>query len=176
MAFPGVKRMLHDPRFMFIAIFGFASGLPYMLTGRTLKLWAASQGIDLSTIGLLSLVTLPYTFKFVWAPLMDRFTLPYGDRRLGWLAVWQTLLVLSLLGMAWLGPSQSQGIAPAFFIACFATAFFSASVDVVEAGYRTDILNNDELPVGASLSVMGYRVAMLVTGTGALLLASHIDW
>ncbi|HWB21172.1 MAG TPA: hypothetical protein VG711_12810, partial [Phycisphaerales bacterium] len=76
-----LARILNDPRFFFIAIFGFASGMPYMLTGRTLKVWAASQKIDLTTVGLLSLITLPYSLKFIWAPLMDRISVPVLGRR-----------------------------------------------------------------------------------------------
>lgn len=151
---------------------GVASGLPFMLTTDSLSAWMTKSNVDVKTIGLFSLVGLPYAFKFLWAPAMDRFMPPLLGRRRGWLVVTQLVLMLAIMGMAWTGPDQLKWVA--FF--AMAVAFFSASQDIVADAYRSDVLHERELGAGAALFVAGYRMAMICSGAGVLLLAGWIGW
>ncbi len=153
-------------RLAVVTVLGFASGLPLALSGQALQAWLTAEGVDLSTIGFLSLVGLPYTFKFLWAPLMDRFELPWGGRRRGWLVLTQLALAGLLLVIAGTTPTASIR---AFALLALALAFVSASQDVVVDAYRTDLLRAPERGLGASLNVMGYRLAMIVSGGVALI-------
>jgi PAT family beta-lactamase induction signal transducer AmpG len=148
-------------RLAVVTLLGFASGLPLALTGQAMQAWLTMEGLDIATIGFLSLVGLPYTFKFLWAPLMDRFDLPWLGRRRGWLVLTQLLLAAVLTAMA----ATSPGVAiRAFALLAVTVAFLSASQDVVIDAYRTDLLPAAERGLGASLNVMGYRLAMIVSG------------
>jgi len=147
-------------------VLGFASGLPLALTGQALQAWMTADGVDIATIGFLSLVGLPYTFKFLWAPLMDRFDLPWLGRRRGWLVLTQLALAAALWALASTTPSASIRV---FALLAVAVAFISASQDVVIDAYRTDLLSHGERGLGASLNVMGYRLAMIVSGGLALI-------
>ena len=149
-----------------VAVLGFASGLPLALTGQAMQAWLTMDGIDLATIGFLSLVGLPYTFKFLWAPLMDRFELPWLGRRRGWLVLTQLLLAGALLALS--GSAPKEGIR-LFALLAVLVAFLSASQDVVVDAYRTDLLPPPERGMGASLGVMGYRLAMILSGGIALI-------
>jgi PAT family beta-lactamase induction signal transducer AmpG len=149
-----------------VTLLGFASGLPLALTGQAMQAWLTVDGIDIATIGFLSLVGLPYTFKFLWAPLMDRFELPGLGRRRGWLVLTQLGLALTLFLLSSTSPSASIR---AFALLAVAVAFVSASQDVVIDAYRTDLLAHAERGLGASLNVMGYRLAMIVSGGVALI-------
>ncbi len=149
-----------------VTVLGFASGLPLALTGQAMQAWLSIEGIDVATIGFLSLVGLPYTFKFLWAPLMDRFYLPWLGRRRGWLVLSQLLLACMLVWMAATPPTSALRV---FALLAVATAFVSASQDVVIDAYRTDLLPAAERGLGASLSVMGYRLAMILSGGIALI-------
>jgi PAT family beta-lactamase induction signal transducer AmpG len=153
-------------RLLVVTLLGFASGLPLALTGQALQAWLTLEGIDIATIGFLSLVGLPYTFKFLWAPLMDRFDLPLLGRRRGWLVLTQLLLAAALATLAATSPSDSIRV---FALIAVAVAFMSASQDVVIDAYRTDLLPAPERGLGASLNVMGYRLAMIVSGGVALI-------
>ncbi|MBT9487855.1 MAG: MFS transporter [Rubrivivax sp.] len=153
-------------RIVVVTLLGFASGLPLALTGQALQAWLTLDGVDIATIGFLSLVGLPYTFKFLWAPLMDRFDLPLLGRRRGWLVLTQLLLAAALAALAGTSPSASI---QAFALIAVAVAFMSASQDVVIDAYRTDLLPAAERGLGASLNVMGYRLAMIVSGGVALI-------
>jgi PAT family beta-lactamase induction signal transducer AmpG len=144
-----------------VTLLGFASGLPLALTGQAMQAWLTADGIDLATIGFLSLVGLPYTFKFLWAPLMDRFEPPWLGRRRGWLVLTQVALALALLVLAAHPPAQSIR---SFALLALTVAFIAASQDVVIDAYRTDLLPAQERGLGASLNVMGYRLAMIVSG------------
>ena len=157
---------------MLIAL-GFASGLPLALTRTTLSAWMTNAGVNLKTIGLFSLVTLPYSFKFVWAPLLDRFSLPLFGRRRGWMALTQVGLLASIWIMAGINPKSAPLAIAAFALL---VAFLSASQDVVADAYRTDVLPPAERASGTSTWILGYRVAMLVSGAGALVLSDHIPW
>jgi MFS transporter, PAT family, beta-lactamase induction signal transducer AmpG len=149
-----------------VTVLGFASGLPLALTGQAMQAWLSVEGVDVATIGFLSLVGLPYTFKFLWAPLMDRFELPWFGRRRGWLVLCQLLLAAMLVWMAATPPTSALRM---FALLAVATAFVSASQDVVIDAYRTDLLPAAERGLGASLSVMGYRLAMILSGGIALI-------
>lgn len=155
-------------KLLFIWILGFASGLPLALTGQSLQAWLTVDGVDIATIGFLSLVGLPYTFKFLWAPLMDRFEPPFFKRRKGWLFLSQISLGLMLFALSTLTPSNSIQI---FGLVAVAIAFLSASQDVVIDAYRTDVLAPEERGLGSSLSVFGYRLAMILSGGIALMWA-----
>jgi PAT family beta-lactamase induction signal transducer AmpG len=147
-----------------------------MLTSRTLNVWARDRGVDLTTIGLFSLVSLPYAYKFAWAPLMDGVRLPILGRRRGWLLVTQLALLASILAMAVTGPREADTPLMAFAICSLMVAFFSASQDIVADAYRTDVLTDAELGPGASVYMTGYRIAMLGAGAGAVALAAHLEW
>jgi MFS transporter, PAT family, beta-lactamase induction signal transducer AmpG len=165
-----VRRSLLSPavwhRLLVVCLLGFASGLPLALTGQALQAWLSVEGMDVATIGFLSLVGLPYTFKFLWAPLMDRFDLPWLGRRRGWLVLTQLALAGALLLLSWTRPRDSLQL---FALVAVAVAFLSASQDVVCDAYRTDLLPARERGLGSSLNVMGYRMAMILSGGVALI-------
>jgi PAT family beta-lactamase induction signal transducer AmpG len=149
-----------------VLVLGFASGLPLALTGQAMQAWLSLDGVDVATIGFLSLVGLPYTFKFLWAPLMDRFDPPFLGRRKGWLVLTQLALAGVLLLMADTSPKTSM---QAFALLAVAVSFLSASQDVVIDAYRTDVLPAAERGLGSSLAVLGYRLAMILSGGVALI-------
>ncbi|MEO7243647.1 MAG: MFS transporter, partial [Rubrivivax sp.] len=153
-------------RFVVVTVLGFASGLPLALTGQAMQAWLSVEGIDVATIGFLSLVGLPYTFKFLWAPLMDRFELPWLGRRRGWLVLTQLALAAALW---WMAATSPTGATRGFAMLAVLVAFISASQDVVIDAYRTDLLAASERGLGASLSVLGYRLAMILSGGVALI-------
>ena len=152
---------------------GFASGLPLAMPGSTLGTWMTKAGVDLKTIGLFALVSLPYSFKFLWAPLLDRYSLPFMGRRRGWVALTQLGLAAGIWGMSSIEP-RSAPVAMA--VAALVVAFLSASQDIVSDAYRTDVLPPEERASGTSTFVLGYRIAMLVSGAGALALSDYIAW
>ena len=154
-------------RLIAVTVLGFASGLPLALTGQAMQAWLSADGIDIATIGFLSLVGLPYTFKFLWAPLMDRFELPWLGRRRGW-------LVLTPAGAGRRRCCWMAATPPASSLARLRAArrawwrSLSASQDVVIDAYRTDLLPAAERGLGSSLTVLGYRLAMILSGGIAL--------
>jgi PAT family beta-lactamase induction signal transducer AmpG len=161
-------------RILAVLLLGRSSGLPLALTAGTLQAWLAVENVDIKTIGLFTLVGQPYTYKFLWAPLMDRYAPPFLGRRRGWLVVTQVALLAAIAFMGTLSPGESSWLLGA---AALAVAFLSASQDVVFDAYRTDVLNEAERGAGAATSVLGYRVAMLVSGGLALVLADQwLGW
>ncbi|MCP4409073.1 MAG: MFS transporter [Gammaproteobacteria bacterium] len=156
-----------------ILLLGFSSGLPLALTSGTLQAWMAVENVELSTIGIFTLVGLPYTLKFLWAPIMDRYVPPLLGRRRGWILITQLGLMLGIAAMARTSPTEATWMmaSMALFV-----AFISASQDVVFDAYRTDVLPARERGLGAAVSVGGYRVAMLISGAVALILADQIGW
>lgn len=159
-------------RLTVILLLGFASGLPLALTGQSLQAWLTVDGIDIATIGFFSLVGMPYTFKFLWAPLMDRFEPPWLGRRRGWLVLTQLGLAGVLALMSRLSPSlQTETVA----LVAVLIAFLSASQDVVIDAYRTDVLDARERGIGASLTVFGYRLAMILSGGIAFVWADPVN-
>ena len=160
-------------RMLVALLMGFSCGLPLPLTLSVLQAWMKESGVDLTTIGLMSLVGLPYTLKFFWAPLFDRYALPYFGRRRGWLLVAQTSLMAALM---WLGFSNPVDHPWLLSLAALAVAFFSASQDIVIDAYRREDLADEELGFGSSLYIGGYRIGMLVAAGGGLILADHMPF
>ncbi|MGH9422539.1 MAG: AmpG family muropeptide MFS transporter, partial [Thermoanaerobaculia bacterium] len=154
---------------------GFASGLPFNLigNGKAFQAWMTSSGVDLTTIGLFSLVSLPYSLKFLWSPLLDRYVPPILGRRRGWLLVTQILLLIAIAVMSLHDPKT--GLKALAFNAVL-IAFFSSSQDIAGDAYRTDVLTDRELGAGAAIWVLGYRVALLITGWLAFVLADRLSW
>lgn len=154
-------------------LLGFASGLPLPLTGGTLQAWLTIAGVDLTTIGIFSLVGVPYIIKFMWAPLMDRFVPTWLGRRRGWIFPIQLGL---FFGIGLMGFTQPSCAPLMLGVLAFLVAFTSASQDIVIDAYRTDVLYEKERGIGAATFVLGYRVAMLVAGALALIISDHIGW
>lgn len=145
---------------------GFSAGLPYGLLTGALPKWLTDAGLAVGTIGWLSLVLMPYTLKFAWAPLMDRYVPPVLGRRRGWLLITQVLCGVAVLVLAGTGPGTLAGLA----VAATCLAFVAASQDIVADAYRTDVLADGERGAGAAVYVTGYRLA-LVAGGGLTLIA-----
>ena len=154
-------------------IMGFASGLPLLLTITVLQAWMQEEGVDLTVIGLFALVGLPYTLKFIWAPFMDRFTLPFLGRRRGWLLVAQVALICSIAILGFTSPGKTPWMVA---FAAFLVTFFSASQDIVVDAYRREDLADEELGLGSSLYVNGYRIGMLLASGGGLIMADHMSF
>ena len=166
-------QVFRSPRVAVITFLGFSSGLPLALTSGTLQAWMAVTGVDLRTIGVFALVGIPYTIKFLWSPLMDRFVPPWLGRRRGWIVITQILLMLGISAMAFSSPLQAPLLLAALALL---VAFTSASQDIVIDAYRTDVLRERERGAGAAVFVFGYRIALLVSGAVALILSDHIGW
>ena len=167
-------RIFQQPKSAILLILGFASGLPLALTSGTLQAWMTVENIDLKTIGFFSLVGQAYVFKFLWSPVMDRYTPPFLGRRRGWLLTTQCLLLIAIAAMGFLEPaSQLRWMAALAVI----IAFCSASQDIVFDAWKTDVLPAEERGAGAAISVLGYRLGMLVSGGLALWLADKwLGW
>lgn len=159
-------------RFTMVLILGLASGLPLALTGQSMQAWLTVEKIDMATIGFFSLVGIPYTFKFLWAPLMDRFELPFLPRRKGWLVLTQLLISFSLFLISTISPSQKT---ETFALVALLIAFLSASQDIVIDAYRTDILPHQDRGLGSSFNVFGYRLAMILSGGIAFVWADPVN-
>ncbi|MCX5846442.1 MAG: MFS transporter [Deltaproteobacteria bacterium] len=160
-------------KMLLMLVLGFASGMPLALTGSTLSAWMVAEGVDIKTIGLYSLVGLPYAFKFLWSPLMDRFVPPFLGRRRGWMIITQLLLILTISTMGFFNPASMPILIATMAVAL---AFFSASQDIVLDAYRTEYLKPEERGAGAGVWIMGYRVALLVSGALALILSDYVSW
>ncbi len=161
-------------RKMLICIFtGFSSGLPLYLLLNLLPAWLRSEGVDLKTIGFFALIQFPYTWKFLWAPLLDRFNVPGFGRRRGWMLVTQLglLLTIGLLG----GLDPAQNIWPVLWLAAL-LALLSATQDVAVDAFRREILSDEELGLGNAVHVNAYRIAGLIPGSLSLILADRLPW
>ena len=165
-----MKQLQRIHRLVAILLLGFASGLPLALTGQALQAWLTTDGVAIATIGFLALVGVPYTFKFLWAPLMDRFELPFFGRRRGWLVLTQLILAASIYYLSTISFALKPGV---FAAIALLIAFLSASQDIVIDAYRTDLLRVDERGIGASMSVLGYRIGMIASGGIALIWAEQ---
>jgi MFS transporter, PAT family, beta-lactamase induction signal transducer AmpG len=157
-------------RMLVALLMGFSSGLPLLLTGSVLQAWLKDGGVDLARIGLFALVGLPYTLKFLWSPLFDRYALPLGRRR-GWLALMQLAVAGALLLLSMARPTADH--LWLVTLAGLLVAFFAASQDIVVDAYRRESMAESELGLGSALYVNGYRIGMLLAGGGGLILA---DW
>ncbi|WP_373462102.1 AmpG family muropeptide MFS transporter [Calothrix sp. FACHB-1219] len=152
---------------------GFASGLPLLLIGNTLKAWMTVEQVNLAAIGWFSLASLPYSLKFLWSPFLDRFTVPWLGRRRGWLILTQLALIVAIAIMAFQQPKQALQL---LAINAIVIAFLSATQDIAADAYRTDVLEKLEMGAGAAVFILGYRIALLVAGALALILADRIPW
>lgn len=167
-------QVLRSRKILLLLFLGFASGLPLALTAGTLQAWLAAEQVGIVAIGWFALVGQPYTYKFLWAPFMDRYALPFLGRRRGWLLVTQVALAAAIAFMGTLKPTDSAWLLGGVAVL---VAFLSASQDIVFDALRTDWLERDERGAGAAVSVLGYRIAMLVSGAGALILADQwLGW
>ena len=164
---------LADKRMTAILLLGFASGLPLNLTGSTLQAWLASDGIDIKTIGIFSLVSFPYFFKMLWAPLLDRYLPPLLGRRRGWILIYQVALAIAIATMGWSSPQKTP-----YFLGMIAVvvAFLSSSQDIVIDAYRVDVIPPPERALAAAATAFGYRSAAMFAGTFTLILADHLGW
>lgn len=163
-----------NKRMLISLLFGFSSGLPLALIGSTLQGWLGDAKIDIATIGLFALVGLPYAMKFLWAPFLDNYSLPFLGRRRGWLAASQVGLFGATVGLALVDPTLGLTL---FSVLAFLVAFFSASQDIVVDAYRTEIIDDKaELGAAASVYIAGYRLATVVSGGAALAMSDHLSW
>lgn len=168
-----VLRVIFSGRMLVTFVMGFACGLPLLLTISLLQAWMKEEGVDLAMIGMMSLVGLPYTVKFLWAPFLDRYIPPFLGRRRGWLIVAQILLVLLIAGLAFTEP----GVKPLYVvIAAMLVTFFSATQDIAVDAFRRESLSDKELGLGSSLYVNGYRVGMLLASGGGFIMADAISF
>jgi MFS transporter, PAT family, beta-lactamase induction signal transducer AmpG len=160
-------------RMAVVFLLGFSSGLPLMLTGQTLQAWLTAEQLSLREIAAVSSVGLAYTFKFAWAPLLDRFRLPWLGRRRGWVLALQIALIGAIAAMGLLEPRQDLA---AIAVLAVGIAVLSASQDVVLDAYLTDVLAPDERAAGSSASIIGYKIATVISSTVALVMADHVVW
>lgn len=154
-------------------LFGASSGLPLSAASGTLAAWMKNDGISVSTIGLFALTGLPYAYKVLWAPFMDRYHFGSLGRRRSWMYLTQVALILSLLAVSFQNPTQTPMALASLAVAI---SFFSASQDIVLDAYRRDILSSEQLGLGSSLFVAGYRIGLLLSGALALSLSTTIGW
>jgi MFS transporter, PAT family, beta-lactamase induction signal transducer AmpG len=192
-------KLLQNPKFLTLILLGGASGLPLFLTSRTLQLWLQDAKVDIGTISLFGIVSLPYSLKFIWSPLLDRFTPPFLGLRRGWLLISQLGLMIAIAVLASQNPSQNASVLQTLAVACLGIAFLSATQDIAGDAYRTEILKPDrnevasgssasagdayrskdehvEVEIGSSLWVWGYRGALFITSSLALILADYLPW
>jgi PAT family beta-lactamase induction signal transducer AmpG len=164
------------PRVLIVLLLGFSSGLPLALSGETLRVWMADRGVDLGTIGLLSLAGLPYTLKFIWAPVVDALDVPWLTERLGrrrgWLVASQLLLMATILFLGTRDPVSAPLVVG---LGALLVAFASATQDIVIDAYRVESLPTDEQAAGMAGYVAAYRIGMLASGAGVIGLTAWLE-
>ena len=163
-------------RLVAVAAEGVASGTPYMVGTKLLQGWLTATGVPLGWIGLLAYAELPYTLKMLWAPALDRWPIPWPDRRRGWLLLLQLVLVLVIGSMSLLRPGPEPARLTAIGVMALVLALVSATQDIVVDAYRTDLLPESERGAGAAATNLGYRGAMLAIGAGGFILAGRTGW
>jgi len=168
-----ILKTVFSSKMLVALLMGFSCGLPLLLTISVLQAWMKDAGVDLTLIGMMALVGLPYTLKFLWSPFLDRYRLPFLGRRRGWLLVVQITLAALIAGLGQTDPANNPWLVA--WIA-FLVTFFSASQDIVVDAYRREDLSDAELGLGSSLYVNGYRVGMLLASGGGLIMADHIPF
>lgn len=166
-------KYLFNRRMSVMLLLGFSSGLPLSLCATTLQAWMATVDTSILTIGLFTLAQIPYVLKFLWAPFLDRYALPIFDRRRGWIFLSQVLLMITIVLMAFSDPRNNL---PLMGLLALLVAFLSATQDIAFDAYRTEILEDKERGLGVGISVSAYRIAMIVSGAGVLIMADHIGW
>jgi PAT family beta-lactamase induction signal transducer AmpG len=155
-------------RMLVAFVMGFSSGLPLLLTMGVLQAWMKDEGVDLTWIGMITLVQVPYTWKFIWAPFLDRFILPFLGRRRGWLLIAQLALMTAIAGLGYSDPVKNTGL---MVFTAILVAFFSATQDIVIDAYRREDLPDEELGLGSSMYIYGYRLGMLLASGGGMIMA-----
>ena len=168
-------------RMLAIFLLGFSSGLPIALVTGTLQAWFKTTGSSIVVIGFMSLITQPYSYKFLWSPLLDKYALPsFLDRRRSWILIMQLFLITIIALMALFTPHKTMSIfkweVPVLFLLGFILSIFSATQDIAIDAYRTELLRVDERGLGSALNIEGYRLAMIVSGGFALILADRFGW
>ncbi len=169
-------KQLFNKQLLTAFVMGISSGLPLLITITLMQAWAKEISISKKYIGLMALIGLPYTLKFVWAPLFDRFELPFLGRRRGWLLISQVALFLSIIFMGSTDPSAGSFGVIIFVFSAFLITFFSASQDVIIDAFRREDLVENQLGIGSSYYVYGYRIGMLIVSGGGMILASQTSW
>jgi PAT family beta-lactamase induction signal transducer AmpG len=167
------KEILFNRRMVVCVFLGFTSGMPLFVLFQLVPAWLRSGGVDLATIGLFALVSLPYTWKFLWSPLMDRFRPPFLGRRRGWALVTQIALFVVIGALGHVDPAASLQAAVALV---FLISLFSASQDIVIDAYRRELLMDDELGTGTAIFINAYRLSGLVPGSLSLILSDLLPW
>ncbi len=167
-------QVFQSRKMMALLFLGFSSGLPLYLAGKApLQAWLTQEGLSIEAVAAVSLFSLPYSLKFLWSPFLDRFIPPFLGRRRGWLVITQVALILAIAAMALQHPRQALQL---LGLNALLIAFFSATQDILADAYRTDVLAAPEVGAGASMFLLGYRVAILITGSLSLALADHLPW
>jgi MFS transporter, PAT family, beta-lactamase induction signal transducer AmpG len=167
------KAIFTSRKMLVMFLLGFSSGLPFLLTLSTLTLWFASYDISMQDLGYLSLITFPYAIKFLWAPLMDRYTLPFLGRRHGWILAMQVCIIFMIILLSFYSPDTHPLTIAGI---CVVLCFFSASQDIAINAYQADILLENERAIGGTISVLGYRIGIIISGTVALFIAFYSSW
>jgi len=170
---PTLLQALSDKRMAAVLLMSFASGLPFNLTGFTVQAWLASEGLDIKTIGIFTLVSVPYFFKFLWAPLLDRYLPPILGRRRGWILIYQVCLAVAIAIMGFCSPTRELYLLGALAVL---VAFLSASQDIVIDAYRVDAIPVSERGLAAAAQSFGYRSAAMLAGAVLVLIAAHLGW
>lgn len=170
-------RVYADRRMLVILLMGFSSGLPLLLTLSTLSYWLEKVGVDLTAIGLFALVGIPYSFKFVWAPMVDQVRIPGLTRLLGrrrsWALAAQSCLIGAILFMGTTDPAANGWYTA---LAALLVAFFSATQDIAIDAYRIEILEEHEQGAGAAATQVGYRIGLIVAGAGVIAASDYVGW
>jgi len=169
----GIQRAFATPSALTLLFFGFGSGLPFLLVGGTLSTWLRDTGVALSAIGLVSYASFFYVLKFLWAPLIDRYPLPFLGRRKGWLILSQVILIIALIAMALFKPESSLIL---FVALAGLVAFAGATQDIVVDAYRIEIAPVKSQAALAATYILGYRIALILSGAIALYLAELVGW
>ena len=168
-----IIKVIISRRMLVAFVMGFSAGLPLLLTMGVLQAWMKEKGVDLTWIGMITLVQLPYTWKFIWAPILDRYTLPFLGRRRGWLLMAQLTLVIAIVALGYSDPVEHVAM---MVVAAVLVAFFSATQDIVIDAYRREDLPDEELGLGSSMYIYGYRLGMLLASGGGLIMADHMPF
>jgi PAT family beta-lactamase induction signal transducer AmpG len=168
-------------RMLAIFLLGFSSGLPIALVTGTLQAWFKTSGASIIVIGFMSLITQPYSYKFIWSPLLDKYAMPaFLDHRRSWILLMQLCLIATIACMSYFTPQKTLTFfrweIPILFLLGFLLAIFSATQDIAIDAYRTELLNPDERGLGSALGIEGYRLAMIVSGGFSLILADQFGW
>jgi PAT family beta-lactamase induction signal transducer AmpG len=166
-------RIIFSARMLVALMMGFSCGLPLNLTITVLQAWMKAEGVDIALIGLFALVGLPYTLKFIWAPILDRFVPPFLGRRRGWLLMAQVGLIAAIAGLGQTEPARYPAVVAS---AAFLVTFFSATQDIIVDAYRREDIADAELGFAASLYINGYRLGMLIAAGGGLILSDHMPF